>query len=151
MITITRALSAEHRMFEALFDEIEASLSHLKHLADIKQLARLVEGILRQHARVEDDLLLLARGFSRTELRRFEQTRHEHQEIDGRLTRIRAAHALPEARTLLRGALAASRRHFKNEERKVFPTVEKVMDPQALARLGAVWFLRRQTPARWSI
>jgi hypothetical protein len=25
------------------------------------------------------------------------------------------------------------------------------MDPQALARLGAVWFLRRQTPARWSI
>lgn len=138
-------------MFEALFDEIEASLGHLKHLTDIKQLARLVEGMLRQHAKVEDDLLLLASGFSRTELRRSEQTRHEHQEIDSRLTRIRAAHTLPEARTLLRGALAASRRHLKNEERKVFPTVEKVMDPQALARLGAVWFLRRQTPARWSI
>ncbi|HOC57117.1 MAG TPA: hemerythrin domain-containing protein [Verrucomicrobiota bacterium] len=151
MISITRALSAEHRMFEALFDEVEELLGGFNQLAEVKRMARLVEGMLRQHAKVEDDLLLFAGGLARADLRRSEQCRHEHQEIDSRLTRIHSARTVGEARTLLRGALAASRRHLKNEDRKVFPILEAAMEPEALAKLGTVWFLRRHAPARWTL
>lgn len=138
-------------MFEAVFDEVERLLGGYSQLAEVKRLARMVEGMLRQHAKVEDDLLLLAGGPARPDLRRSERCRHEHQEIDSRLTRIQSARTLAEARTLLRGALAASRRHLQNEDRKVFPIVEEAVDPEALAKLGTVWFLRRHAPARWTL
>ncbi len=138
-------------MFEALFDEIERMMGGLEQLAEVKRLARMMEGMLRHHAKVEDDLLLLATGLDRADLRRSEKCRHEHQEIDSRLTRINSARTVGEARTLLRAALAASRRHLKHEDRKVFPIVEEAVDHEELAKLGTVWFLRRHAPARWTL
>jgi hypothetical protein len=46
---------------------------------------------------------------------------------------------------------AASRRHFKHEERKVFPPLEQGMKPEALTKLGAAWFLQRHAPPHWTL
>jgi hypothetical protein len=151
MIPITRALSAEHRMFDALFDEVEELLPSLNRLEEVRRLAHLVEGLLRQHAKVEDDLLMLVRDHTQADQRRSDRCHHEHQEIDSQLTRVHSARNIADARTLFRGALAASRRHLKYEEGKVFPFVEKAMKREALTKLGTIWFLRRHTPPHWTL
>lgn len=48
-------------------------------------------------------------------------------------------------------AMAASRRHFKWEERFVFPLLDKLLDPELLRRLGTMWFLRKHAPANWTV
>jgi hypothetical protein len=151
MIPITRALSAEHQLFTAVFEQIEEILPGLDRLEEVKRLARLVEGLLLNHAKVEGDLLMLAQDHVAEDKRRYDRCRHEHQEIDGRLTLVHSARNIARARTLLRGALAASRKHFKHEERRVFPLIEKGMKPEALTKLGTVWFLQRHAPARWTV
>jgi hypothetical protein len=47
--------------------------------------------------------------------------------------------------------MAASRKHFQLEERKVFPLIEKGMKPETLLKLGTVWFLQRHAPANWTL
>jgi hypothetical protein len=150
MIPITRALSAEHQLFNAVFDQVEELLPGLNRLDEVKRLARLVEGLLVHHAKAEGDLLMLAQAHAREDQGRYDRCRHEHQEIDSQLTRVQSAGNIARARTLLRGALVASRRHFKHEERKVFPLVEKAIKPEALTKLGTVWFLQRHAPPRWT-
>jgi hypothetical protein len=151
MIPITRALTAEHQMFTAVFDQVEDLLPNLDRLDELKRLARLLEGLLLSHAKVEGDLLMLARDQAGKDKRRYERCRHEHQEIDSRLTRVHSARNVARARSLLRGALAASRQHFKHEERTVFPLLEKGIQREALTKLGTVWFLQRHAPARWTL
>ncbi len=151
MIPITRALGAEHQMFNAVFEQIEELLPKLDRLDDVKRLARLVEGLLLRHAKVEGDLLVLAQAHTPEDQHRYDRCRHEHHEIDSQLTRVHSARTIARARTLFRGALAASRRHFKHEERKVFPLIEEGMQPEALTKLGTVWFLQRHAPAHWTL
>ncbi len=150
MIPITRALGAEHRMFDAVFEQVEELLPRLERLDEVKRLARLVEGLLLRHARSEGDLLLLARDHALEDRPRYERCRHEHQEIDSQLIHVHSARNVTRARALLRGALAASRKHFKHEERTVFPLIEKGVNPEALTKLGTVWFLQRHAPAHWT-
>ena len=150
MIPITRALSAEHQMFNAVFEQIEELLPGLNRLEEVKRLARLVEGLLISHAKVEGDLLLLAQDQATDGKRRYDHCRHEHEEIDSRLTLVHAARNIPRARALLRGAMAASRKHFRHEERLVFPRLEKDIQPEVLTKLGTVWFLQRHAPRRWT-
>ena len=47
-------------MFCAVFDHVERSLPGVKQLAHVKELSRMVEGLLRSHAAAEEDLVLLA-------------------------------------------------------------------------------------------
>jgi iron-sulfur cluster repair protein YtfE (RIC family) len=151
MIPITRALSAEHQMFAAVFAQVEELLPGLNRLAEVRRLARLVEGLLLSHAQVEDDLLMLARDHGAEDKRCYDRCHHEHQEIDSQLTRVHSAPNIARARKLLGGAMAASRKHFKHEERKVFPLLEKGMKPEALTKLGTVWFLQRHAPPHWTL
>lgn len=138
-------------MFNAVFDQVEELLSRLDRLTEVKRLARLVEGLLRTHAKVEDDLLILARGHASEDKLRYARCHDDHHEIDSQLTRVHSASNIARARKLLRAALAASRRHFKHEERKVFPLLEKGMNREALTKLGTVWFLQRHAPPRWTL
>ena len=151
MIPITRALSAEHQMFCAVFDEVEKALPSLTRLEEVRRAARLVEGLLLSHAAVEEELLMLAEDHLPEGTRRYDHCRKEHQELDSRLTRVRSAREIAWARSLLRAALAASRKHFQREERKVFPLIEKGMKPETLTKLGTVWFLQRHAPANWTV
>ena len=151
MILITRALSAEHQMFCGVFDEVEKALAGFSRLEEVRRTARLVEGLLLSHAQVEEELLILAEQHLPTDPRRYGPCRKEHQEIDSQLTRVRSSSKFDRARSLLRGAMAASRKHFKHEERKVFPLIEKGMAHEALTKLGTVWFLQRHTPANWTL
>ena len=151
MIPITRALIAEHQMFCGVFNEVEKALPGFTRLEEVRRAARLVEGLLLSHAEVEEELLMLAGDHLPEEARRYDHCRKEHQELDSQLTRVRSTRNIARARTLLRGAMAASRKHFKREERKVFPFIEKGMKPEALTKLGTVWFLQRHAPANWTL
>lgn len=137
-------------MFNALFDEVERLLPRLDRLTDVKRLTRLVEGLLLTHAKVEDDLLMLAHGLGSGEKGRYARCHHEHHEIDSQFTRVHSAGSIARARKLLRAALVASRRHFKHEERKVFPLLEQGVKPAELTRLGTAWLLQRHAPPRWT-
>lgn len=151
MISITGALVAEHRMFCALFDQIAAALPASGSLKEIKRATRLVEGLLLSHAKTEDDLLLLLTHHSHFDERSYAQLQKEHQEVDARLRRVCLTNKADQARSLLMAAMAASRRHFKWEERFVFPLLDKLLDPELLRRLGTMWFLRKHAPANWTV
>jgi iron-sulfur cluster repair protein YtfE (RIC family) len=151
MIAITTALVAEHAMYCALFDHIEQLLPKLDRPAEVKRLARLVEGLLRGHAAAEEDLVLVALDHDSEHKRRANRLHQEHKEIDGRLTRVHGTNNVAQARGLLRAAIVASRSHFKHEERVVFPLIERVTKPETLTRLGATWMQRRHMPANWTI
>jgi hypothetical protein len=142
---------AEHQMFCFVFDQIERVLPGLNGLEEVRRAARLIEGLLLSHAQVEQELLILARDQAPADQRRYDRCHKEHQEIDGRLTRVRSTRKIARARSLLRAAMAASRQHFQHEERKVFPLIEKGMRPETLTKLGTVWCLQRYAPANWTL
>jgi hypothetical protein len=151
MIAITRALAAEHQMFRALFTDITGVLANLSGLGEVKRLGRLVDGLLRVHGGVEDDLALFS-GHRRTgQERPDDRCRREHSEIDSQFTRVHTAKTPAEAKRLLCGAMAASRKHFSHEERLFFPLVERVVQPATLATMGAAWFLQHHAPLNWVI
>jgi len=95
--------------------------------------------------------LMLARDHVLGEKSRYDRCRKEHQEIDSQLTRVRSTRNIARARSLLRGAMAASRKHFQREERRIFPLIEKGMQLQTLTKLGTIWFLQRYAPANWTV
>jgi hemerythrin-like domain-containing protein len=138
-------------MFDVVFEQVEELLPGLERLEEVRRAARLVEGLLLSHARVEEELLLLAEDHLPADTRRYEHCRKEHQEIDGQLTRVRSTRGIAQARSLLRAAMAASRKHFKREEHTVFPLIEKRMKLETLTKLGTVWFLQRHAPANWTL
>jgi len=144
-------LAAEHKMFCGLFDSIEKGLPRLKSLAEARHLARLVEGLLRHHAKAEEDLLLQAHSAGFEERTRGRRLHEEHHEIDVRLKLVSGVKNVAQARVLLKAALAASRKHFAEEERESFPLVEKCVAAQTLQRLGTLWLLRHHCPTHWVI
>jgi hypothetical protein len=151
MIAITRALTAEHQMFRALFTDITGVLANLSGLGEVKRLGRLVEGLLRVHGGVEDDLALFSGPRRTGQERPDDRCRREHREIASQLTRVHTAKTPADAKRLLCGAMAASRKHFSHEERLFFPLVERVVQPATLATTGAAWFLQHHAPLNWVI
>lgn len=151
MITITAALVAEHKLFCAMFDHIEQVLPKLNMPGEVKRLARLVEGLLVSHAAAEEDLALLALDRVQKHKRRSARMFQEHQEIDHRLARVYATDAVGPARRLLEAAMVASRKHFRHEERIVFPLVELTTKPETLTKLGMAWMRRRHLPVNWAV
>ncbi len=138
-------------MFGVVFDQIEKLLPSLDRLEEVRRAARMVEGLLLSHAKVEEELLMVAQDQVSGEKRRYDRCRKEHQEIDSRLTRVRSTRKIARARRLLQAAMAASRKHFQREERRIFPLIEKGLKLQTLTKLGTVWFLQRYAPANWTI
>ena len=143
-MTITETLVAEHRVFCALFDFIDKTLPKSTSATGLKLLGELVEALLRRHAEAEDVLVLVALKHTMVEGGRLEFLQQEHKELGGSLRRVRNAQGLAETRRWLREAIGASRKHFENEERVVFPLLEKVLQSLTLTELNTAWLRRRK-------
>jgi hemerythrin-like domain-containing protein len=142
IMKITEALVAEHTIFLNVFDQIERVLPSLATPAEVQTMASIVEGLLEGHARTETDLAYLALDHvieHNGELKRMHQ---DHAEIDDRLRKVHSASSCAQARRLLKSAIAASREHFRAEERSVFPLLERTLQAETLTELGRDWLQR---------
>jgi hypothetical protein len=151
MIPITVVLRAEHKMFRGLFDHIQKVLPTVEERAEVKHLARLCEGMLRNHDRAQEELSLRVHHRAAKLPRRNGRLHRHHQDINDRLNLVYVAKDVAQARTLLQAVLVASRKYFKYEERVFFPLVEKSIEPKALEKLGTVWVLRHYSPEHWTV
>ncbi len=143
-MTITEALLAEHVVFHNVFDYIERTVPKLETLAEVKSLARLMEGLLRDHSNTEEELVFAPLDHCLEQMGQGDTFHEEHKEIDSSLEAVHQARRLLEARRLLLAAVLASRKHFDHEERIVFPLAEKVLKRETLARLGKSWMEQRK-------
>jgi hypothetical protein len=135
---ITNFLATEHALFCELFDEIDHLLPDVRTVAEVRLIARLVEGVLFRHADVEQNLAYAALDHALAEKGELNQLYQDHQEIDAHLQHAAEAVELAEAVRLLRSGLKASREHFRREEESVFPLFAKLFDPAALEAMETV-------------
>ena len=138
-ITITDALVAEHRVFLALFDQIERALPSIKTVGEVALLCRLLAGLLHEHGGIETDLAYITLDHVLHEQDQLTRLNHDHQEIDGLLKKVETSEYLQEARARLKACLTACRIHFNEEERTVFPLMEKALQHETLVVLGKAW------------
>ena len=140
---ITEALVAEHTIFLSVFEQIERVLPSLATPAELRTMARIVEGLLEGHARAETDLAYLALDHVLENDGVLKRMHQDHHEIDDRLRKVHTAKTCAEGRRLLKAAIAFSREHFRGEERHVFPFLEQALQEQTLTELGKTWTQRR--------
>jgi hemerythrin-like domain-containing protein len=145
---ITEALLAEHLVFHNLFDHLEAAAPGFKSLGEVKSVAALLEKLLKAHSDTEDGLFLGPLEHCFEQIGQRDAFVAEHHEMDGKLRLIQKATRLNEARRLLLGAVAHSRRHFDREERIVFPMAERVLKSKTLTQLGQAWHDQRSRVSR---
>ncbi|MGD0349512.1 MAG: hemerythrin domain-containing protein [Verrucomicrobiota bacterium] len=139
MATIIETLVMEHVVFRAVFDEIERVLPGLNSTQEVKVLSTVVERVLGQHAETETDLAYAALDHVLAQKGELNHLYQDHKEIDHNFKRVRGASSLAEAQRLLKKALAASREHFRHEERVVFPLLERALPSETLIELGETW------------
>ena len=137
---ITDALLAEHAVFHTLFDHIERSAPRLRTLAEVRTLADLLETMLLQHSKSEDELLMNYLEDSIEQMGHRDTFHEEHELIEKHLSAVRSARVLKNARHLLVDAVVGARKHFDKEERLVFPLAEKVISYHNIMKLGDQWF-----------
>jgi hemerythrin-like domain-containing protein len=94
---------------------------------------------LRNHGGAETDLAYIALDHILHQQSRLTKLYHDHQEIDGLLKEVEKIKDLEEARSRLKTALDACRAHFHEEERTVFPRIEKALQHETLLILGKAW------------
>jgi len=126
----------EHAIFGTVFDQIERVLPGLNSVPEIRVLASVVEGLLAGHAETETNLAYAALDHVLAEKGKLDRLHRDHKEIDDNFKRVHNAGSLAEAQLLLKKALAASRDHFRYEERVVFPLLERVLASETLGDLG---------------
>jgi len=145
MASITTTLIMEHATFCAVFDQIERVLPGLNSVAEVRVLSTVVEGLLAGHADIEANLAYAALDHVLAEKGELDRLHHDHKEIDNNFKRLHGVSNLAEAQGLLKKALAASRDHFRYEERVVFPLLERVLPGEMLSDLGHA--SRQKAPA----
>ena len=138
-MNIIEALVTEHRVFLTLFEQIERELPRVKTVDEIALLCRLLEAPLHNHGGAEADLAYIALDHILHQQNRLTRLHHDHQEIDGLLKEVAGIKNLQQARSRLKAALNACRAHFSEEERNVFPRIEKVLQHETLLILGKAW------------
>ncbi len=143
---ITDALAAEHTIFLGLFDEIERLLPGLSTPAEVKTIAALIERLLTAHAATESNLAFVALDHVLSNRGAIQRLHHDHQEIDDRLKELQTISRSAEARRLLKASIAASREHFRFEEKELFPLLEKHLKSETLRELGQTWRDRQNAP-----
>lgn len=139
---ITEVLVIEHRIFGSVFDEIERALPRVTTLAEVQNLASIVEGLLTNHAGTETDLTYLAFDHVLQDKGQLDRLHQEHQEIDASLRQVQTARDCAEACRLLQTALRASCEHMRFEEQSVFPLLERALQPATLTGLADAWSQR---------
>jgi len=139
---IIDALVIEHQVFLTLFDEIEQMLPRLKTLDEIRLLCRLVAGLLHNHGDEETNLIYIALDHVLMERHQLTRLNHDHQELDAVLKQVEAVKEFEQARRQLKATLSMARVHFDDEERNVFPVIERVLHRETLVELGNAWMAR---------
>jgi hemerythrin-like domain-containing protein len=140
---ITEALYAEHMVFHSMFDHIEAKISQLRTLAEIKAMAQMLEAMLKAHSDTEDDLFMGPLEHCFEQIGQRDSFLEEHREMNESLKLVQKAARSKEAQRLFLAAVAHSRRHFEREERLVFPLAERVLKSETLNELGQIWLHQR--------
>jgi hemerythrin-like domain-containing protein len=135
-------LVAEHRVFLTVFDHVERILPAVRTTGEVAVLCRLIGELLHAHGQTENDLAYIALDHILAEHRQPTRLYHDHQEIDDLLKEIAKIRDLPKARAQLVAALNACRAHFEDEERVVFPLIERALQPETLRVLGRSWSKR---------
>jgi hemerythrin-like domain-containing protein len=148
METITKALVMEHAVFRAVFDQIKRALAGSSSVAEVKLLASVVEGLLRDHAKTETNLAYSALDHALADRGVLNSLYQDHHEIDDQFKRIHRVTDPAEAKVMLKKALAATREHFQREEKHVFPMLEKTLQPDTLGTLGQKWVESHSVSAR---
>lgn len=146
---ITDVLRAEHAVFHNLFDHIEATVPHVKALAEVKGLATVVEKLHAPHSKAEDDLFIEPLEHYFDQMGQKENFHAEHEHIEATLAKVQTAKTLKAAKKILLNAIAASRKHFDKEERIVFPLAERILKAKTLSELGEQWLHRREVSKQW--
>ena len=144
---ITEALVAEHNIFLSVFDQIERVLPSLTTPAEVRTMARIVEGLLEGHAQTETNLAYLALDHVMANNGDLKRMHQDHHEIDDRLQKVHTANTCAEARRLLKLVITSTREHFRGEERSVFPLLEEALQEETLTELGQSWLRRQTAPA----
>jgi hemerythrin-like domain-containing protein len=147
MESITKTLSLEHAVFCKVFAQIERVLSVTSSAPEIKLLASVVEGLLSGHGETETNLAYAALDRALANRGTLEQLYQDHREIDDHFKRIHQTDDPVVALRLLEKALAATREHFRREEKIVFPILEKTLRPDTLWILGGEWQARSSAAA----
>ncbi len=149
MATITTTLVTEHAIYCAVFDEIERLLPGLESTREVRLLSTMVEGLLGKHAETEMNLAYAALDHVLAEKGKLDRLHQDHKEIDHNYKQVHGASSLAAAQRLLQKALAASREHFRYEERVVFPLLERVLPGETLNDLGEASLRKYPVIATW--
>lgn len=147
-MTITDGLTAEHNIFLGVFDHIECLLPDLNSILEVSAMARLVECLLQDHADQETQLAYAALDHALAHNGTLERLHTDHEELDNNLLAVHKSPTCSIAKKRLKLALLATRRHFRQEERAVFPLIEKNLEPETLKELGKAWAKGRRRPLR---
>lgn len=135
---ITDALLAEHAVFYAIFDRLEALIDETDSVAALQSAMELLEPVLVSHAKVEDELL-----FPRLESRQsggpLGAMRGEHQQIEELFAGIRSISDLDLLRGRVQEMIDVAREHFQKEDEIVLPVAVEMVDEETLGRLGQQW------------
>jgi hemerythrin-like domain-containing protein len=107
-------------------------------------LCRLVARLLHDHGDGETNLIYIALDHVLMERHQLTRLNHDHHELDGALKKVEAIKDFGEARRQLKATLAMARAHFDDEERNVFPVIERVLHRETLMELGNAWKTRRR-------
>ncbi len=129
----------EHAVFSVVFDQIERLFAKMTSAQEVKLMATVAEGLLSGHGEAEKHLAYAALDHVLEEKGELHRLHQDHQEIDSHFRRVQAATDLVEAQRLLKKALAASREHFRREEKHVFPLLDKTLRADTLGDLGQAW------------
>jgi len=139
MATITETLVHEHAVYREVFDQIERVLAGSKSASEVKILASVVEGLLTGHGETETDLAYSVLDHALADRGALNQLHQDHREIDGQFKPIHRTTDPVKALRRLKQALAATREHFRREEKIVFPILEQTLQPDTLGTLGSQW------------
>ena len=136
---LTDVLRGEHAVFFALLDEIEEMASFAGEVAQIESAMTVLSTEVKSHASLEENLLFSALEPHVETDELFAEMRADHDQIRLGLERIEDARDLNEALEAVGQTLAIARKHFKNEEEKLYALAEEVLDDETLNQLGEAW------------
>jgi hemerythrin-like domain-containing protein len=139
MQSIIQTLSMEHAAFCKVFEQVERVLSATHSTTEVQMLASVVEGLLAGHGEMETNLAYAALDHILADRGALKQLYQDHHEIDDHFKRIHLATDPAVALRLLKKALAATREHFRREEKTIFPMLAKTLQPDTLWILGGQW------------
>jgi hypothetical protein len=136
---VTEAIALEHASLVRMFGQIERVLPRLKSVGEVRILARVVEGVLISHAELEINFAFVALDHSRHHRKRVTTLYQDHEELDDRIHKVHAATNYKQASGLLKAGLRAARAHFREEERNLFPLLQRTLGLEVLTALGEAY------------